>query len=189
MIQLYRNDGHGKFTRQVGVAGLDKPYVGYSATVFDYDGDGFLDVFICGYGRVEVEHNDSWIEATNGSPNALLRNLGGNGFKDMAPDLGMTGTKWSYAAAAADMNGDGHLDLYVANDYGSNELWVNQGDGTFTQGAEAAGILDQGNGMGAAFGDLTNDGKLDLYVSNMSSTAGNRILDRYQDEYFRRRRR
>tara|TARA_R110002096_G_C14623636_1_gene724275 strand:+ start:118 stop:1908 length:1791 start_codon:yes stop_codon:yes gene_type:complete len=182
LIQLYRNDGTGKFTRQVGVAGLDQPYVGYSATVFDYDADGYLDVFICGYGRVEVEHNNSWIEATNGSPNALLRNLGGNGFRDMAPELGMAGTKWSYASAAADMNGDGHIDLYVANDYGSNELWVNQGDGTFVAGAEEAGILDQGNGMGVAFGDLTNDGKLDLYVSNMSSTAGNRILDRYQDE-------
>ncbi|MEC7231658.1 MAG: VCBS repeat-containing protein, partial [Planctomycetota bacterium] len=89
---------------------------------------------------------------------------------------------WSYAAAAADVDEDGHIDLFVANDYGSNYLWINRGDGTFEDGSDAFGVADRGNGMGAAFGDLNGDGALDLYVSNMSSTAGNRILGRLEED-------
>ncbi|MEM6674353.1 MAG: VCBS repeat-containing protein [Planctomycetota bacterium] len=186
-LQLYLNDGSGRFTN-AEVAGLDDPLVAYSLTVFDLDGDGWLDVHVCGYGRVEDEHNDSWIEATNGAPNALLRNLGAGedgqflGFADVAADAGVTDTRWSYAAAAADVDEDGDQDLYVANDYGSNRLWINRGDGTFVDEAEAFGLVDRGNGMGVAFGDLSGDGRPDLYVSNMSSTAGNRILGRLGDD-------
>ena len=151
-------------------------------TVLDYDGDGWLDVFVCAYGRVEVEHNNSWLQATNGSPNGLLRNLQGKGFEEVALAAGVRSNRWAYAAAAADIDQDGDIDLYVANDYGSNEVFMNRGDGTFEDAAERLGLSDTGNGMGATFGDLSGDGVLDLYVSNMSSTAGNRILGRLKDE-------
>lgn len=187
-IRLYLNDGEGRFTEfqggGFGASGFDKAFVAYTLTAFDYDGDGWLDVHICGYGRVEVEHNDSWIEATNGSPNGLLRCLGKSedgvflGFEEAAETAGIVDSRWSYAAAASDVDLDGDIDLFVANDYGSNRLWVNQGDGTFKDGAESMGVADRGNGMGAAFGDLTSDGRPDLYIANMSSTAGNRILGR-----------
>jgi hypothetical protein len=179
---LYTNDGSGNYTLARGLAGLNNPFVAYSPTVLDYDGDGWLDIFLSCYGMVEREHNDSWLQATNGYPNALLRNLGeGRGFEDMAEELGMAGSQWSYASAAADIDLDGDPDLYVANDYGDNQFWINDGDGSFEQQSDARGVTDRGNGMGASFGDLNQDGLLDLYVSNMSSTAGNRILDRLED--------
>lgn len=179
---LFTNDGAGKFTNASELAGLESPFVAYSPTVFDFDGDGWLDIFLSCYGMVEREHNNSWFQATNGYPNALLRNLGhGKGFEDVATKLGMAGSRWSYASAAADIDLDGDPDLYVANDYGDNEFWINAGDGTFEQQSDARGVTDRGNGMGVSFGDLNQDGRLDLYVSNMSSTAGNRILDRLED--------
>lgn len=182
-LLLYLNDGKGHFEERGADFGLDEVRLAaYTLTVLDHDGDGWLDVFVCGYGRVEADHNNSWIEATNGAPNGLLRNDGGKAFTDVAPELGMTGSSWSYAAAAADYDADGDPDLYVANDYGTNRLWENRGGGQFVDVAAERGVGDIGNGMGVAWGDLSGDGKLDLYVSNMSSTAGNRILARLGEE-------
>ncbi|MDF1838453.1 MAG: VCBS repeat-containing protein [Planctomycetota bacterium] len=181
-LQLYINDGAGNFANQSGMAGLQGPMDAYHVTVLDYDADGFLDLFVACYGRLEAEHNDSWIEATNGSQNVLLRNMQGKGFEDTSKAAGIAGGRWTYASACADVNQDGWLDIYAANDYGSNRMWINQKDGTFKDEADALGLADQGNGMACAFGDLNADGILDLYVSNMSSTAGNRILNRLTEE-------
>ena len=182
-LQLYLNDGEGNFTERGADFGLgDQRFACYSLSVLDYDADGWLDVFVCGYGLLEREHNNSWMEATNGAPNGLLRNLEGQGFRDVAGDLGLAGRSWSYASAAADYDADGDVDLYVANDYGTNRLWENRGDGTFVDAGAARGLSDVGNGMGVSWGDLNSDGWLDLYVSNMSSTAGNRILGRLSEE-------
>ncbi|MCA8981569.1 MAG: VCBS repeat-containing protein, partial [Planctomycetes bacterium] len=180
---FYENDGHGSFVERGAALGLDR-YLGpwYSLCALDFDADGDLDVFVCGYGTVAREHNDSWIEATNGTPNLLLENRGSAGFVDVAGELGIAGRSWSYAAAAADYDLDGDTDLYVANDYGTNRLWRNDGKGRFVDVAGELGVKDKGNGMGVTFGDLNQDGVLDLYVSNMSSTAGNRILGRLQDD-------
>ena len=180
--KLYLNDGSGVFELVTEDIGLGVPLVGYSATAFDYDMDGWLDVFVCGYGRLEAEHNNSWIDATNGKPNGLFRNIKGERFEEVAAEAGVQAGYWSYASAAADYDLDGDLDLYVANDYGMNRFYRNEGDGTFKEVAEELGLLDRGNGMGVSFGDLNNDGLLDVYVANMSSTAGNRILDRLKDE-------
>jgi VCBS repeat protein len=180
---FYENDGKGQFTERGKQLGLDR-YLGpwYSLCVLDHDADGDLDVFVCGYGAVAKEHNNSWIEATNGTPNLLLENRGSDGFVDVAGELGIAGNSWSYAAAAADYDNDGDVDLYVANDYGTNRLWTNDGAGRFSDAAGQLGVKDKGNGMGVTWGDLNQDGLLDLYVSNMSSTAGNRILGRLQDD-------
>ena len=181
-MRVWLNDGQGKFSAQGDFPGTEVPMAAYHATVADFDNDGWLDVFWACYGRLEIEHNNSWIEATNGNPNVLLRNQEGKGFENVTERAGVGGQSWTYASAAADVNQDGWMDLYVANDYGTNKLWINQKDGTFVDQGEALGIADRGNGMGAAFGDLNADGLLDLYVSNMSSTAGNRILDRLGDQ-------
>lgn len=181
-LQLYINDGYGNFEESGAAWGFDELLDAYSLTAFDYDLDGYVDIFVCGYGRVENEHNNSWIEATNGSPNALYRNLEGKGFKNVAAEAGVEGNSWSYACAVADVNRDAKLDLYVANDYGTNRLYKNNGDGTFTDVARGYGVADPGNGMGVTWGDLDGDARLDLYVSNMSSTAGNRILGRLSEE-------
>ena len=176
-LTLWRNDGTGRFTEvgdEVGFSGYSD---GYSLTVFDADGNGWLDVFVCNYGRVEVEPNNSWIQATNGTQNQLFLNDGGS-FREAALERGLEDSGWTYAAAAADYDLDGDQDLYVANDYGVNQLWINDGAGHFAESGAELGISDLGNGMGTSWGDLDNDGVLDLYVSNMSSTAGNRILKR-----------
>ena len=119
--------------------------------------------------------------ATNGQPNLLLRNIDGTRFEEIGAQAGLAGRSWSYAAAAADYDEDGDIDLAVANDYGVNALYRSRGDGTYENVAEELGLLDVGNGMGAAWGDLDLDGRLDLYVSNMSSSAGNRILKRFAE--------
>ena len=180
-LRLYVNDGKGSFVERGAELGFDARCNAYSLVVADFDSDGWPDVFVCNYGRVAAEPNNSWIDATNGMPNALLRNLAGKGFRDVAAEVGLVDTRWTYAAAAADADGDGDLDLYVANDYGPNSLWLNRG-GRFEDIASEAGVTDLGNGMGAAWGDFDNDGSADLYVANMSSTAGNRILARLENQ-------
>jgi len=181
-LHLWRNDGSGHFEEVGAQLGFDRLCDGYSLTVLDYDLDGWLDVYVCNYGRVEAEPNNSWIQATNGTPNLLLRNVGGTRFEDATAAAGLADSSWTYASAAADYDQDGDTDLYVANDYGSNVLWRNSGDGRFEDVTEALGVADLGNGMGCNWGDLDSDGRLDLYVSNMSSTAGRRILARMAAE-------
>jgi len=186
-LRLYSNEGGSgvdgpegqwAFAERGSALGFDALVHAYSMVAFDRDLDGFLDVFVCDYGRLEVEPNDSWIAASNGSPNLLLANQAGERFEDVTAAAGVSDTHWSYAAAAADLDLDGDQDLYVANDYGPNDYWRNRGKGSFENAAEKHGALDLGNGMGASMGDLDGDGRLDLYVSNMSSTAGRRILGR-----------
>ncbi len=177
-LVLLRNDGEGRFTDVSSEVGLDRRMNAFSIAVADYDADGWLDLYVCNYPRLDAVYPDSWYRATNGLPNALLRNVEGRKFEDVASGAGLAGRSWSYAAAFADYDADGDQDLYVANDYGDNNLYRNRGDGTFEDVATELGLLDTGNGMAAAWGDLDGDGQLDLYVSNMSSSAGNRILKR-----------
>jgi hypothetical protein len=178
-LHVFENDGAGHFVDVTDRLGLGEMRAcAFTAIATDIDNDGWLDLYICTYNRLDVVYPDSWYDAKNGNPNLLLKNHGGKRFVEEAADRGLAGTAWSYAAAAADFDEDGDQDIYVANDYGKNSLYVNNGDGTFTDAAEKLGVLDTGNGMGAAWGDLNNDGRLDLYVSNMSSSAGNRILRR-----------
>ena len=89
--------------------------------------------------------------------------------------MGPNRNRWSYAASWADYDVDGDMDLYVANDYAVNSLYRNRGDGTFEEVAGDVGAKDSGNGMGISWVDTDGDLKLDLYVSNMQSFAGNRI--------------
>ncbi len=176
-LRLYRNDGE-RYTDVSVEAGFAGRHVAFSMIAADYDGDGFTDVYVCCYNRMDAVYPESWHHAENGTPNALYRNQGDGTFTEVAAEWGADDSRWTFAAAAHDFDSDGDLDLYLANDYGDNSLLVNLGDGHFEQGAEAAGLLDEGNGMGTAWGDLNGDGTVDLYVANMSSTAGNRILKR-----------
>jgi hypothetical protein len=150
----------------------------FGSSVADFDGDGFLDIYICCYNRLDQVYPDSWHSATNGTPNLLLMNRKGKSFENRAPATGVASNAWSYASAVADFDEDGDQDIYVANDYGQNHLFRNRGDGTFEDVAKEMGVLDTGNGMGVSWGDVDSDGDLDIYVANMSSSAGNRILKR-----------
>jgi hypothetical protein len=114
----------------------------------------------------------------------LLRNRGDGTFEDVTETSGMmaNNNRFSLAAGWADYDGDGDSDLYVANDFGRNNLYRNNGDGTFTDVAAAAGVEDMAAGMSVGWGDYDSDGQLDLYVGNMWSSAGQRVTHNPQFE-------
>jgi hypothetical protein len=175
------------------------PYLVSSVSAADYDGDGLLDVYFSTYASdMFFEHPDSpekfltpeqarefrqrlrdshWLQSRVGPPSLLLQNKG-NGRFGLAPASKQVEV-WrnTYEATWADVDGDGRPDLYVVNDFGTNNLFHNEGGGHFSDVTAQAGVADLGFGMGASFGDYDNDGQPDLYVSNMYSKAGQRILD------------
>ncbi len=158
-------------------SGVAKDAIGFSAIAGDVNGDGRLDVYVTSYNRYGQVTPDSWFQATNGTPNLLFINQPDGSFREEAAKWGVNDKRWSYAAEFADINSDGKIDLYVANDFGEKAMFINKGD-RFVDEAETRGLLDPGNGMGVSLGDYNNDGRLDIHASNMSSTAGNRILTR-----------
>ena len=115
-------------------------------------------------------------DAANGGRNVLLKNLGEFGFSDATAAVGLDvdNSRWSFAAAWEDFDRDGDPDLYVANDFGRNCLYRNEG-GRFQQVADELGVEDMASGMSVAWGDYNRDGDPDLYVGNMFSAAGSRI--------------
>ena len=181
---LYRNRGNGRF-ELVGEAGLavseDRAAMFTGAAAADYDLDGDLDLFVCAYdfwqAGSEYDAPTPYFDAVNGPENLLFRNDGRDGFVEVSRTAGLSATnnRFSFAAAWGDYDDDGDPDLYVANDFGRNNLYRNEGDGTFRDVAAELGVEDLGAGMSAAWGDYDNDGDLDLYTSNMWSSAGLRI--------------
>jgi hypothetical protein len=127
---------------------------------FDYDGDGLTDIYFtngASLPSLEKTAPKYW--------NRLYRNLGGFHFRDMTEEAGVAGVGYSMAAAAADYDNDGHVDLFVAG-VGRNILYHNRGDGTFEDVTEQAGIKGTPWSIGAAWFDYDNDGLLDLFVVN-----------------------
>ena len=180
---LFRNDGSGSFLPDraaLGIAG-DRAAMFTGAALADYDLDGDLDLYVCAYGfwqpGEEYDAPAPYYDAVNGPPNLLLRNDGTGRFEDVsdAAGLGPTNDRFSFAAAWGDYDDDGDPDLYVANDFGRNNLYRNNGDGTLDEVAAELGVEDLGAGMSAAWGDYDADGDLDLYTANMWSSAGLRV--------------
>ncbi len=161
-VQYLRNRGDGTFEDITFAAGLEGITGGVNLTHADYDNDGDLDVFIVRGG---------WLGELGRHPNSLLRNNGDTTFTDVTLDVGLGNDHYPSAAAAwADYDGDGDLDLYVANDsvgvHGwHSQLFRNKGDGTFEEIGGAAGVRGDGNAVGVAWGDYDDDGDPDLYVS------------------------
>ncbi len=170
-------DGTLGFVDASAKAGVDLPAQGFSASAADVNGDGYPDIHVASYNRYGLVMPNSWSQATNGTPNLLFVNRGDGSFSEEGAAWGLADRRWSYAAHFVDLNEDGRQDLYLANDFGENAFYLNRGD-RFEDAAATAGMLDPGNGMGVSVGDFDNDGLLDLHVTNMSSTAGNRILKR-----------
>ena len=157
-----------------------------SLSAIDVDQDGLLDLFACGYyarfgDRLGLGRPMPYHDANNGVRNVLLRNTG-SGFKDITEEVGLNqnNQRFSYAAAWEDFDNDGDMDLYVANDFGRNNLYRNDG-GRFVDIAASAGVEDISAGMSVSWADYNGDGWMDLYVGNMFSSAGNRIA--FQRQY------
>jgi enediyne biosynthesis protein E4 len=175
--ELYHND-HGRgFTRVTEQAGLP-PWINANTAVwFDYDGDGRLDLFVGGYypENIDLWHiattrimPDSFEYATNGGRKYLFHNLGNGRFEEVSAQAGINSRHWALAAAAADLRGSGHPDLFVSNDYGVSELYFNDGK-KFHEVGERTGVgFAPKSGMNTAFGDILNQGRYAIYVSNIS---------------------
>ncbi len=180
-LVLLVNDGGGRFTRKQDAGFRTVASSFTSAAVADFDRDGWLDVYVCAYdfwtSGATYDAPTPYYDATNGPPNVLYRNRGKGVFEDVTRRSGMNANnnRFSFAASWADYDGDGWPDLYVANDFGRNNLYRNRGDGTFEDVAARAGVEDLGAGMSVAWGDFDGDGRPDLYVSNMWSSAGLRL--------------
>ncbi|HKP84236.1 MAG TPA: VCBS repeat-containing protein [Pyrinomonadaceae bacterium] len=166
--KFYRNDG-GKFVDQSKEMGLDFNSTSVTACFLDYDRDGYVDLYIGLYGNAFAEVPRLPFFAQNAQPNRLYHNEHGQGFRDVTASSGIGDTGWALAVASADYDGDGYPDIAVANDFGRKCLFRNNGDGTFTDVAKQAGVLDFSGGMGLTFGDFDDDGLIDLYTSNINS--------------------
>ena len=155
---LYRNNGDGTFTDVAAQAGVADPRGGWGSLFADYNNDGYPDLYITRGG---------WSGAAE---NTLYRNNGDGTFTDVTHTAGVADPQSSFCAAWADYDNDGYIDLYIANgvigDGAANVLYHNNGDGTFTNTAEAAGVANTGNSLGTAWGDYDKDGYIDLHVIN-----------------------
>ncbi len=156
----FRNDL--KFDDKFNIFTYRNFYNGGGVALGDVNNDGLLDIYL----------------TSNQGENKLYINEGDFKFRDVTAEAGVAGTRaWSTGVAMADINGDGHLDIYVCNsgdvmgDNKQNELFINNGDGTFTEMAQAYGLADQGYSTHAVFFDFDNDGDLDVYLLNNSYQA------------------
>jgi hypothetical protein len=167
--KFYRNNGDGTFSDRTREMGLDLDGPCMAACFLDYDQDGFADLYVAVYGDAFHDIPRLPFYAQNGGKNRLFRNVGGQRFMDVTDASGTGDTGWGMAVAAGDFDNDGFPDLVVANDFGKKTLYHNNGDGTFTEVTKQAGVLDFSGGMGVAVADFDDDGRLDLYFSNINS--------------------
>ena len=181
---LYRNNGDGTFADIGGSAGVADPAFGASATFFDYDGDGRLDLFVTRYnGYTPAGNKPCRDEAGERDycsplvypplPDRLYRNRGDGRFEDVTARAGVDQAFGAgLGVLAEDFDADGRPDLYLANDKSANQLWLNQGDGTFRDEALLAGLAYNVDGMaeagmGVTAGDYDSDGDPDLFLTHI----------------------
>jgi hypothetical protein len=176
--ELFRSERGLRLVRVTEHAGLPSWVNANTAIWLDYDRDGLLDLFIGGYYAEDVNlwqltttrmMPDSFEYAKNGGRKYLLRNCGDGRFEDVTEKLGITSRRWALAATAADLRGTGYPDLFIANDYGVSELYVNEGGTRFREVGKQTGVgFAPKSGMNAAVGDIFNQGQFAIYVTNIS---------------------
>lgn len=184
---LYRNAGDGTFRDETAGSGLDRFANTIAVVAFDYDRDGRLDLLFGNYFKPVnlVEGKDRHVlpddldQASNGGGVTLWRNVGGKGtgkdgrgwvrFEDATRAAGLAGhTGWTLDVGHADLDNDGWQDVYLAGDYGTDRLFVNDRDGTFTDATAKAIGIDTRKGMNVDVADYDRDGWLDVYVTNIT---------------------
>jgi enediyne biosynthesis protein E4 len=181
---LYRNNGNSTFTDVTGEAGVSDSFWSTSATFFDYDRDGDLDLFVANYLDFTIAGTKSCTDALGAPdycgprvfrpvPDRLYRNDGLGRFTNVTETAGISKADGAgLGVVTGDYNGDGWLDLYVANDATPNQLWINRHDGTFRDDGVLSGsaLNAAGNAegsMGIASGDFDRDGDEDLFITNL----------------------
>jgi hypothetical protein len=191
--RLLRNRGDGTFEDLTAASGTDDRRWSVAATFFDYDHDGLSDLYVGNYVEYRVEtHRDCFSDAGvvdycgpgafPSESDRLFRNLGGGRFEEVTRRAGIGEAHGAgLGAVASDLDGDGDVDLFVANDGERNNLWLNQGDGTFVDEALLAGTAVNGSGhpeasMGVVVGDLDGDGFDDLFVTHLDAETNTLYL-------------
>lgn len=166
--QLFHNNGNGTFTEVTKKAGIGEDCCTTVASWGDYDNDGFLDLYVGRY-LDPRESIPTTFYARNGLPNQLYHNNGDGTFTNVTEKAGVGETGLCLGTVFGDYDGDGFLDIYVVNDFGRKTLYHNNRNGTFTDVTVKSGTLAYGAGMSASFADYDNDGKLDIYCTNIRS--------------------
>ncbi|MBB6111992.1 hypothetical protein HDF23_004765 [Mucilaginibacter lappiensis] len=176
--ELFHNIGGKKFVNVTEGSGLPSWVNANCAIWLDFDNDGKLDLFLGGYYNEAFDLSnlnttkimpESFRYANNGGKNYLFKNLGNGKFKDVAAEYGLISTKWKLAAGAADFNGDGYPELYVANDYNVDEFYINEKGKGFVERGKLVGIGNiPKSGMSVSFGDINNSGMLGIYTTNIT---------------------
>src|SRR3954449_11277012 len=182
---LYRNNGNGTFTDVTAKAGLAPPHWTTSAVWFDYDNDGKLDLFLCSFVEFSLKNNIFCGDNKLGrrfyciprvfkpTPSALFHNNGDGTFTEVSAGTDIQRVRGkALGVVATDINGDGLMDLFVANDTVQNFLFANRGKGKWDEIALAAEVGFSANGqprsgMGVDAADINGDGKQDLFVANV----------------------
>lgn len=183
--QLWRNNGDGTFDDVTAASGTDDTRWSVPATFLDYDADGWLDLFIANYVDFTFSRHRKCPLPTGApdycaplayspEPDRLLRNRGDGTFEDTTFRSGIHAAYGNaLGAVTADFNGDGRVDIYVANDMMPNQMWINNGDGTFTDEGMLGGsaVNEEGTSeasMGVIAGDIDADGDTDLFMTHLA---------------------
>ena len=178
--ELYRNRGTCTFEDVTAAAGLLLWCNAGAATWIDYDRDGQLDLYLGGYFAGEHDlwnlattriMQDSYEFSNNGGRDYLFQNRGDGTFEDVSERAGIQGTRWTYAVVAADLDRDGWTDLYVANDFGAEQLLLNRAGARFEEATDLGLERESKSGMCVALGNLMNDGNLAIFVTNISKAG------------------
>jgi hypothetical protein len=187
---LYRNNGNGTFSDVTAKAGVGGGNIWHAGAAFaDYDGDGFVDLYVSGYLDFDIRHPELktcdyrgiQVHACGplgyrGAPDALYHNNGDGTFTDVTEKAGVNDKNlyFGFAVIFDDLDGDGKPDIFVANDSNPNYLYRNKGDGTFEEIGIQAGVAMNADGkemssMGVAVGDYDHDGRMDLFVTTFAN--------------------
>ena len=183
---LLKNTGNGQFiniTQAAGVAGKDSVQSSQGLW-FDYDKDGDLDLY--------VSVRQDWSPSNRSHANRMYENSGNDTFIDVSEESGLNDAGLTFTTLPLDVDNDGDLDLYLANDFGLNKLYINNGDKTFTEQTDAFGLSDQGEGMGLSIGDPDNNGLFDIYLTNVTDNGEsplrfNRLFVNTEQNFFEKK--
>ena len=177
---LLRQDSPGHFTDAAATLGFSPHPGAHVASIFDYDRDGDLDIYVGYYGSDAANRpsgkgaarNLPSMDGRNGSPHELWRNDHGK-FTEVGGQAGVADVGWTLATSTFDYDNDGDLDLFLANDFGADTFYRNRGDGTIEDVSAATQTADRGSGMNVSTTDVNGDGWLDFYVSNIDMYSKN----------------